>query len=96
MRHNYHEDRIIAQTRRTDLVGAAAQLLVWRQVCPVCRDRVTVSAEDPVLETRTVQCKACQWTVVIGEPAWRGDPKVTLRGVVEGAQALAKQLAKGR
>jgi hypothetical protein len=41
-----------------------------------------------VKETRSVQCKDCHWSQTVGEVAWQGDPKVTLRGVIEEARLL--------
>jgi len=87
---DYHIDRAIALLRKTDALGAACMMLRERNICPVCRATVMWAGEDAVVETRSVTCRHCHWSEVVGEPAYRGNPAVTLRGIVERAQALAK------
>jgi transposase-like protein len=85
-------DATINELRTADPVGAAAMEMRYKGVCPVCgRYSITISAEESNTGARVFACRSCQWTVTVGEPQYRGDPAVQLRGVVEAARMLAKR-----
>ncbi len=95
------QERVIDQRVRElraagNQAGAAACLLRYRGICPVCGGRVRVTDEEANRGMRLFRCADCQWSAGCSEPQFRGDPVVNLIAIVQTALEIRAEGIRAR